>query len=170
MRQLIRHSEKLFFSVFPPSHLRSKQTKAAGYTQCFEALWYHSSFSLYIWTVYLWLAFIRLKWLWKIRWWNSSVVHTVRFTVVLITSFLWLLSSAVLSRSVMSDSLWPHGPQPSRLLCSWRFSRQEYWSAFPCTPPGDHLNPGTEPRSPALLADSLPSEPPGEPFDYFIRT
>ena len=28
---------------------------------------------------------------------------------------------------------------------------------------GDLPNPGIEPRSPALLADSLPSEPPGEP-------
>ena len=30
-------------------------------------------------------------------------------------------------------------------------------------PPGDLLNPGIEPRSPALQADSLPSEPPGNP-------
>ena len=32
------------------------------------------------------------------------------------------------------------------------FSRQEYWSELPCPPPGDLLNPGTEPTSlfPAL--------------------
>ena len=41
------------------------------------------------------------------------------------------------------------------------FSREEYWSGLPCPPPGDLPNPGTEPRSPALQADSLPSEPPG---------
>ena len=29
--------------------------------------------------------------------------------------------------------------------------------------PGDLPNPGIEPRSPALQADSLPSEPPGKP-------
>ena len=29
--------------------------------------------------------------------------------------------------------------------------------------PGDLPNPGTEPRSPALQADALPSEPPGKP-------
>ena len=40
------------------------------------------------------------------------------------------------------------------------FSRQEYWSGLP-RPPGDFLNPGIEPRSPALQEDSLPSEPPG---------
>ena len=31
-----------------------------------------------------------------------------------------------------------------------------------CSPPGD-LTPGTEPASPALQADSLPTEPPGKP-------
>ena len=34
---------------------------------------------------------------------------------------------------------------------------------MPCPPPGDLPNPGTEPRSPALQADYLPSEPPGKP-------
>ena len=35
------------------------------------------------------------------------------------------------------------------------FSRQEYWSGLPFPPPGDLPAPGTEPRSPALKADSL---------------
>ena len=70
----------------------------------------------------------------------------------------------VLSRSVMSDSLWPRGLQPARLLCPWGFSRQEYWSGLPCPPPGDLPNPGIEPRSPALQVDSLPIEPPGKPL------
>ena len=46
---------------------------------------------------------------------------------------------------------------------SWGFSRQEYWSGLLCPPSGDLLNPRIEPRSPALQADSLPSEPPGKP-------
>ena len=46
---------------------------------------------------------------------------------------------------------------------SMGFSRQEYWSGLPCLPPRDLPNPGTEPRSPTLQADSLPSEPPGKP-------
>ena len=45
---------------------------------------------------------------------------------------------------------------------SVEFSRQEYWSSLPCPSPGDLPNPGIEPRSPALQADSLPSEPPGK--------
>ena len=40
---------------------------------------------------------------------------------------------------------------------------QEYWSGLPCPPLGDLPNPGIKPRSPALQADSLPTEPPGMP-------
>ena len=45
---------------------------------------------------------------------------------------------------------------------SMEFSRQEYWSGLLFPPPGDLPNPGIDPRSPALLADSLSSEPPGK--------
>ena len=45
---------------------------------------------------------------------------------------------------------------------SMGFSRREYWSGMPCLSPGDCPNPGIEPRSPALQADSLPSEPVGK--------
>ena len=41
---------------------------------------------------------------------------------------------------------------------SMGFSRQEYWSGLPFPSPGDLPNPGIEPGSPALQADSLPSE------------
>ena len=37
------------------------------------------------------------------------------------------------------------------------FSRQEYWSGLPFPFPGDFPDPGIEPRSPALQADSLPT-------------
>ena len=43
------------------------------------------------------------------------------------------------------------------------FSRQVYWSGLACPSPGDLPNPGIEPRSPALQADALSSEPPGKP-------
>ena len=43
------------------------------------------------------------------------------------------------------------------------FSRQEYWSGLPFPSPGDLPNPGIKPRSPALQADALTSEPPGKP-------
>ena len=70
--------------------------------------------------------------------------------------------------SVMSDSLGPHGLQPTRLLCPWDFSRQESWSGLPFPTARDILNPGIEPvspESPALKADSLLHEPLGKPTE-----
>ena len=46
---------------------------------------------------------------------------------------------------------------------SMGLSRQEYWSGLPFPPPGDLPNLGIKPKSLALQADSLPSEPPGKP-------
>ena len=48
------------------------------------------------------------------------------------------------------------------------FSRPEYWSGKPFSSPGDLPNPEVEAGSPALQADSLPSEPPGKPMQYCI--
>ena len=44
---------------------------------------------------------------------------------------------------------------------SMEFLREEYWSGFPFPSPGDLLDPGIEPVSPALQADILPFKPPG---------
>ena len=43
---------------------------------------------------------------------------------------------------------------------SMGFSRQEYWSGLPFPSPGDLPDPGIEPGSPALQADTLTSELP----------
>ena len=43
---------------------------------------------------------------------------------------------------------------------SMEFSRQEYLSGLPFPSPEDLPDPGIEPRSPALWADTLPSDPP----------
>ena len=58
---------------------------------------------------------------------------------------------------------------------SMGFSRQEYWSGLPFPSPEDFPNPGIEPGSPALQADSLPFEPQGSPknvqkFQKYTRT
>ena len=47
---------------------------------------------------------------------------------------------------------------------SMEFSRQGYWSGLAFPSPGDLPNPGIEPRSPALQADSSLAEPPGKPW------
>ena len=49
---------------------------------------------------------------------------------------------------------------------SMEFSRQEYWSGLTFSSPGYLPNPGIEPRSPALKADSLPSEPLGKSYTF----
>ena len=54
------------------------------------------------------------------------------------------------SRLVTSDSFQPQGLQPARLLCPW----QEHWSGLLFPSPGDLPDPGIEPGSPALQADS----------------
>ena len=46
------------------------------------------------------------------------------------------------------------------------FSRQEYWSGLPFPSPGYLPNPGIEPRSPALQAGALTSEPQGKLYIY----
>ena len=43
------------------------------------------------------------------------------------------------------------------------FSKLEYWSGLPFPSSGHLPDPGIEPGSAALQADSLPSEPPGKP-------
>ena len=59
---------------------------------------------------------------------------------------------------VVSDSATPWTVAHQAPL-SLGFSRQEYWSELLFPSPGDLSNPGMEPGSPALQADSLPSEP-----------
>ena len=60
-------------------------------------------------------------------------------------------------RSVVSDSVTPQTIQ------FMEYFRAEYWTGSPFPSPGDLPNPGIEPRSPTLQADSLLAEPPGKP-------
>ena len=81
----------------------------------------------------------------------SKVWHTVVATVLL------------LSRVRLFATPWTVAHQAP---LSRGFSRQEYWSGLPCSPPGDLPNPGVEPpslQSPALAGGFLTTEPPGKP-------
>ena len=51
---------------------------------------------------------------------------------------------------------------------SMGLSRQKYWSGLPFPSPRDLSNPEIKLRSPALQADSLPSEPPGKLFFVYM--
>ena len=67
----------------------------------------------------------------------------------------------LLSRVLLFATSWTVAYQPSP---SMGFSRQEYWSGLPFPSPGDLPDPGIEPKSPALEADALTSEPSGKPW------
>ena len=80
------------------------------------------------------------------------------------------MQSKGLSRVFSNTTVQKHqffGAQPSspRTIQAIKFFRPEYSSAYPFPSPGDLPNPGIEPWSPALRADSLPSEPLGKPKD-----
>ena len=62
----------------------------------------------------------------------------------------------------MSDSATPW------IIESMEFSRPEYWSGQPFPSTGDLPNPGIVPRSPALQADSLPTELSGKPVRVVV--
>ena len=74
--------------------------------------------------------------------------------------------------SVISNSFVTPWTTACQAPLSKEFCRQEWWSgkAFPSL--GHLPDPGTEPRSSILQADSLPSEPPGKHYNdyYFSRS
>ena len=66
---------------------------------------------------------------------------------------------------VISDSSQPHGLQPTRFLCPWDFSRQEYWSGVPLPSPWIKL----DTHKISLLAKHQIMLP-KLPFDYKISS
>ena len=89
--------------------------------------------------------------------WNSS---TLSFEIINLHSIVCV---QLLSCVWLFVALWT-------IVCqvplSMGFPRQEEWSGLPSPSPGDLPNPGIEPGSPELQADSLPSEPIGKPTFY----
>ena len=62
---------------------------------------------------------------------------------------------------------------PQQAPLSVGFPRPEYWSGLPFPSPGDLPHPGIKPVSPvspALQADSSPTEPPRKLYVYFMNT
>ena len=76
------------------------------------------------------------------------------------------MKSQTVSCSVVSNSATPWTVAHQAPL-STGLSRQEYWSRWPFPSPGGLLNPGIEPKSPTLQADSLLSEPPGKQLNVW---
>ena len=76
-----------------------------------------------------------------------------------IFSFVCILSCFI--RVQLCVTTWTIAPQAP---LSIRILQARILQWVPSPPPGDLPNPGIEPRSPALQADSLLSEPSGKPF------
>ena len=71
----------------------------------------------------------------------------------------------LLSRVRLFATPWTVAYQARQFMA---FSMQVYWSGLPFPSPRDLPNPGIEPRSPTLQADTLPSEPPGKPINQAL--
>ena len=93
--------------------------------------------------------------------------HMKRYSKVLVTA-CWVLSHFSCVRLFLTP--WTIAHQSP---LSMGFSRQEYWSGLPCPSPDTRPDPGREHTtlaSPALQAVSLPTEPPGKPWEMQIKT
>ena len=77
------------------------------------------------------------------------------------TTWTWRALKVLVAQSC--PTLWD--PMDSyQAPLSMRFSRHGYWNGLPFPSPGDLSDPGLKPRSPALQADSLPTEVTGRPW------
>ena len=65
--------------------------------------------------------------------------------------------------SVVSDSVWPHRQQPTRLPCSWESPGKNTGVGRHALLQRNLPNQGSEPGLPQSQVDSLPSELPGSP-------
>ena len=72
---------------------------------------------------------------------------------------MWLTNGGA---KVQTLVLRKHFSEKTKTMFS-KNTRQEYWSGLLFPPPGDLPDPGIQPVSPELWADSLPTEPPGKP-------
>ena len=77
-------------------------------------------------------------------------------------SLLWLWSEMLVAQSC--PTLCNPMDQSPPCSLSMEISRQEYQNGLSFPSPGGLPNPETDPKSPVLQADRLPSEPPGRPI------
>ena len=112
-----------------------------------------------------WMALLtRWTWVWvdSGSWWWTGRPSVLRF----MGSQGVRHDLATEQREKWSYSVVSNSATPWIVACkvplSMGFARHKYWSELPFPSPEDLPNPGTEPRSPALQADSLLAEPGGK--------
>ena len=84
---------------------------------------------------------------------NVMIIH-IFGVLIFLNQAAWVREWKSLSRVWLFETPWTVAGQAP---LSMGFTRQEYWTGSEDLP-----NPGTEPRSVSLQADSLPSELPGQ--------
>ena len=101
----------------------------------------------------------------KLPWWSSGLDAMLPVQRVQVLSLVRELSSQMLrSTAIKNKKVDYSNVMISRDGFDPEKGRQEYWSGLPFLSPGELLCLGIEPRSPALHADALPSEPLGKPI------
>ena len=105
-----------------------------------------------------WMASLtRWTWVWvnSGRWWWTRRPGVLQFMGSQRVGHDWAteLNWTELNSPTLCD---PRDCSPTRLLCPWGFSEQEYWSGLPFPSPRDLPDPGIKPGSPTLQADALP--------------
>ena len=91
---------------------------------------------------------------------NSSLQNVFKWNVIIPSIYNYIFVVYLLSLVQLFVIPWTIACQAP---LSIEFSRQEYWSSLPFPSSRDLPNPGIKLSSPALQADSLPSEPQGKP-------
>ena len=99
---------------------------------------------------------------WFVPCYDFVAISFVVFTCYFLHSIYKWWKESVKSLSRVQLFATP-GTIAHKVPLSMGFSRQEYWNGLPFPSSGDLPDPGIEPASPALHADSLLSEPPGKP-------
>ena len=109
----------------------------------------------------------KIKWQYICRYvWGSLLCSFGLYVYCCANTITWKRSKSVsLSRVQPFVTAWIVARQAP---LSMEFSRREYWNGLPCLPPGHLPNPGIEPGSPTLQANSLLSEPPRKP-NYLLH-
>ena len=91
----------------------------------------------------------------------------VYFIYIYVKDFVSIGIKCMRACSVVSDSFVTPWTVAHQAPLSMGFSRQEYWSGWPCPPPGDCPKPGIQPTapatSPALAGGFFITEPPRKP-------
>ena len=92
------------------------------------------------------------------RYWNTPnetnekcIFYIIHCQILILV----LVCVCLISCSVMSDSLQPHGLQPTRLLCLWNFPVKN-WSGLPFPTSGNLPDPGIESASLVLAGGWIP--------------